>query len=165
MLLSMKSILLNQEKTIKQKLFGGVFLLCSILVFISGASYFLVLFFILIGLFFFGFNMKIKIENPFENSERQFCVFNFKIVSSKLNFPYPDYISVFSTTLKGSNEYGAISAMGSTSKHDKIVLKLFSDNKNISIYSGESYEEALNRAHFIKDILNIDLYNPIAENE
>lgn len=161
----MKSILLNQEKTIKQKLFAGVFVLFSILVFINGDSYFLIPIFILIGLFFWGFNMKIKIENPFENSEKQFCVFNFKVFSLKLDFPHPDYVSLFSTTLKGSNEYGAVSAVGRNSSHDKIVLKLFKDNNNISIYTGESYQDALNRANFIKDILSIELYNPIVENE
>lgn len=161
----MKSIILNQEKTIKQKLFAGIFFLFSALVFMSGNSYFLVLLFILVGLFFWGFNMKIKIENPFERSERQFCVFNFKAFSLKLNFPHPDYVSLFSTTLKGSNEYSTVSALGKSSRHDKIVLKLFKDNKNISVYTGESYKDALNRANFIKDILNIELYNPIMDNE
>jgi len=161
----MKSILLNQEKTIKQNLFAGVFVLFSVLLFVNNESFFLIILFILIGLFFLGFNMKIKIENPFKNSERQFCVFNFKVFSLKIDFPYPDYISVFSTTLKGSNELGTVSSLGRSSSHDKVVLKLFKDNRNISIYTTESYDDALNKANFLKDILDIEIYNPITDDK
>lgn len=161
----MKSIVLNQEKTIKQKLCGGVFVLFSTLVFIQGGDFILFFLFILIGLFFFGFNVKIKIEHLFENSERQFCVFNFKVFTLKPDFPYPYYVSLFSTTFKGSNEFGTVSSLGRASRHDKIIIKRFKGNRNISIYKGESYKKTLNRANFVKDILNIELYNSVEVHE
>ena len=109
--------------------------------------------------------MKIKIEASFSRSEKQFCLFSLKLFSFCLDFPYPDYISIFSTTFKGSNEYGAVSALGRTSRYDKIIIKLFKDSQNISIYKEELYEGTLNSTNFIKDILNIELYNPIEDNE
>ena len=158
----MDKVILNQERTLKQYILGGVLLFISAFPLLGGA-FIVSIVFILIGLITIGFYLQYEITKDF-NNKKHITVFGLKLISLKLDFPFPDYNSLFAATFSGSNEYGAISSLGHSSKHYKFTVKFFKGNKHVTVYTSNNYQDAYNEGNFLRDLLDVELYNSIEEN-
>ena len=158
----MDQMIFKQKKNIKEYIFGSIFILFGLLAMLSSETLFYGFLVMLIGIIFIGFNIKYEITNTF-NNRKHISVFSIPLFKTKLVFPYPDYVSIFATQFRQSNEYGAVSAIGHDSKFKEIVIRLFKHNKHLTVFRTTNYQEALNNANFLKDMLEIELYNNLEQ--
>jgi hypothetical protein len=79
------------------------------------------------------------------------------------NLPTIDYISVFKTT--ENKKYGGFTA--STVSHNEIIKLIFfyQTNKKIEIYKTENIDDALKKAKFIAELLNLKIYDATTTND
>lgn len=158
----MEQMIFNQKKNIKEYIFGSLFMLAGLLVMLGSETFFYGILVMLVGIIFIGFNIKYEITKTY-NNKKHISLFNIPLFKIKLDFPFPDYVSLFATQFTQSNEYGAVSAIGHDSKFKEVVIRLFKHNKHLTVYRTTNYQEALNNANFLKDMLNIELYNNLEQ--
>ena len=156
----MNKMIFTQKKNTKEYIFGFLFLLFGIALLFSSNPSILCFLFILAGVVFLGFQKQYQITQSYNNTIR-YCLFNIPVYKLQLDFPYPDYVSIFSTNYSQSNEYGAVSAIGHDTKSNDIVVRLFSKNKHLTLLRTNQYTIAYNQANFLKDLLEVPLHNTL----
>lgn len=158
----MEEMIFNQKKNIKEYIFGSLFILVGIIAMLNSETLLYGIIVLIGGIVFIGFNIKYAITKTF-NNKKHISLFNIPLFKTKLDFPFPDYVSVFATRFTQSNEYGNVSAIGHDSEFKEVVVRLFKHNKHLTVFRTTNYQEALNNANFLKDMLNIDLYNNLEQ--
>ncbi|MDH7446325.1 hypothetical protein QBK95_11850 [Aquimarina sp. 2201CG14-23] len=111
-----------------------------------------------ISLLVFGFSISYKIDKSF-NNYKLFSVFGLVLFRTRLEIDFPDYISVFSGSFSAKNEWSTVSALGIKERHEKIVIRFFTNNKNVTLYKTDNYDMALQKAKTLSKLLNVELYD------
>ncbi len=159
----MKSIICKQERALKGRILTTIVLVFAVLYLFQTSEPILArLIFLTITLLIFGFSVSYKINGDF-NNQKLFSVFGAVLFKTKLELDFPDYISVFSASLKLDNEWGAVSAIGTKERHDKLVVRFFNENKNFTLYKTENYQKALDKANALSTLLNVEVYDATKE--
>ncbi|GAA4273252.1 hypothetical protein U6A24_20065 [Aquimarina gracilis] len=159
----MKSIICKQERALKGKIVSFIVLVFSVLYLLVISEPLLSrLLLFTISIVVFGFSVSYKINSDF-NNQKLFSVFDIILFKTKLDLDFPDYVSVFSASFKLDNDWGAIGALGTKEKHDKIVVRFFTGNKNFTLYKTNKYEEAVNKANALSELLNVEVYDATKE--
>ncbi|TPN87846.1 hypothetical protein [Aquimarina algicola] len=159
----MKSEVFKQQKPLKAKILSVIVAVFSVLILlVSTGSIIPRILFFCVSMVVLGYSISYEIKENFLN-RKHFSVFGVKIFSTALKLEYPDYISVFSTSSSINNEWGAIAAIGTKERHDNIVVRFFTDNRNFTLYRTNNYEEAFRKATTLQKILNIELYDNTKE--
>lgn len=159
----MNFVVCQQEKPLKAKIVSIVFFIGVLLVLlIDGEPFLFKIVFLVFSIFFFGYRITYKITNDFTNY-KYISIFGFTLIRMKLRIEFPDYISVFATQLKVDNEWGAIAAMGTQEKHDKIVVRFFKGNSKFTVFRTNNYEDAIKKAKELSALLNIKI-NDVVKN-
>ncbi|MBQ4820048.1 hypothetical protein [Aquimarina sp. MMG016] len=159
----MKGVICKQERALKGKILSTIVLVFSVLfLFAVSEPIFGRLAFFIVSLFVFGFSISFKINSDFDN-EKLFSVFGIPLFKTKLSLEYPDYISVFSTSFSLDNEWGAVSAIGTKERHDKTVVRFFTENRNFTLYKTNTYQKALDKANELSGLLNVEIHDATKE--
>ncbi|GAA4279543.1 hypothetical protein [Aquimarina mytili] len=159
----MKSVTCRQEKALKGRILSIFVLLFSVLfLFFASEPLFSRLALFIISMFVFGFSISYQINQDF-NNYKVFAVFGIIVYRTKLKIKFPEYISVFSTSLSLNNEWGSVAAIGTKERHDKIVVRFFTGNNKFTIFRTENYQDALDKANALGELLDIEIYNKIKE--
>lgn len=159
----MNSVLCKQEKALKGGILSIIVLLVSIaFLFYTEELLLYRVIFLVSSLIIFGYSVSYRINKDF-NNQKLFSIFGFVVFITKLNLEYPDYISVFSASFSLDNEWGAVSAIGTKERHHKIVVRFFTGNKNFTLYKTDKYENALDKANALSELLNVEIYDSIKE--
>lgn len=114
--------------------------------------------FVIGSLLVFGFSVSYKITKDF-NNKKLFSFFNVVLFKSKLTLEYPTYISVFSGTFSVNNEWGTVSAMGTKERHQKVVVRFFTDNRKETLYITNDYNMAVKKANELSTLLDVEVYD------
>ncbi|MBP2833836.1 hypothetical protein J8281_16695 [Aquimarina sp. U1-2] len=154
----MEYVILKQEKALKGRILSILILAFSVFyAFQTSVPIYSRIFMLLIALGMFGFSISYKINLDF-NNQKLFSIFGVVLIKTKLKLEFPDYISVFSTSFKLDNEWGAVSAIGTQEKHDKTVVRFFTGNRYATLYRSASYQKALDKAKALHTMLSIEIY-------
>lgn len=153
----MVKIIFKQDKPITVIMLG---VLLVILSFVSSTSIggFIVLF--SIALLLLGYRISYIISKDY-NNKKVISFFGLPIITSKLEVLFPDYISVFGANFSKRNDWGPVSAIGTNLNADKIVVRLFKENENFTLFKSGKYEEAINLARQLSDMLKVELVDKI----
>lgn len=138
----MEQFILKQKISLTKKTIGIVFTLSLLTNLISLNFNILFIIKLVIVIYVFGYT-KSYIFSKDNNHREKNNLFGLKIISKKMIIPDPDYLSIF----KPNDE-------------SNFYLKLFMKNNNKEIFKSKNYDEVLNNANFVKNILDIDLNNP-----
>jgi len=84
-------------------------------------------------------------------------IFSISVFKSKVVFPAPDYLIVFSAKYKQGAEWGSVAAMGKERGGDNYVIRFFKGNKHLTIYRTNSLEDAKSKAIELSDTLGIEI--------
>jgi len=159
----MESVICKQEKALKGKILTSIVLVFSFLFLFNETEPFLpriILFFV--TLIIFGFSISFKISKDFRNKKVYSC-FGIPFFAVDLNLEFPDYISVFSASFKLNNEWSTVSALGTSEKHDRIVIRFFRNNKHHTVYKTKRYDDAVKIANKLGKMLNVEIHDAIKE--
>ncbi len=157
----MSSVVCKQERALKGRILSICVLAFSVLfLFMTSEPILSRLSLFFISVFIFGFSVSYKINHDF-NNQKLFSVFGRTLFTVKLKLEYPEYISVFSASLSLDNEWGSIAAIGTKEKQDKFVVRFFTGNKNFTLYRTENYQEALDKAKELGELLELEIYNAV----
>ncbi|MBQ0733728.1 hypothetical protein [Aquimarina celericrescens] len=159
----MKTVICKQERALKGRILSYMVLVFSVLYLLVVSEPFLpriILF--SVSLFVFGFSTSFKISSAFDN-EKLYCFFGITLFTTKLDIEFPDYISVFSTSLTSDNEWGAIAAIGTKERLDRFVVRFFTANKNFTLYRTSKQKIAQQKAESLSKLLNVELYDTTKE--
>ena len=83
------------------------------------------------------------------------------ILKLRIKTDYPEYVSLFAASFREGNDWGPVSALGTTSKHKDIVIRLFKGNKHYTVFKTNDYLLAKEKAKALSNMLEIELYNPM----
>jgi len=159
----MKTVLLKQTKPQQATIFGYVVLaFIPVLLYFNENSISQIFIFSLIGLVLVSYSTTYEINEEFQNFKR-IQLFGFTIWKEKLTLFYPDYISLFSASFKKDNNWGSVAALGTQSKNQNLVIKLFKGHKNEIIYKSNDYNSALRKANELGALLNVKVHNALKE--
>ncbi|MEW7289561.1 hypothetical protein [Aquimarina sp. 2304DJ70-9] len=157
----MDSVVCKQERALKGKILSVFILVFSVFfLFTTSEPLFSRIILLGVSLFVFGFSVSYKINMDF-NNQKLFSVFGITIFKTKLKLEYPEYISVFSASYSLNNEWGSVAAIGTKERHDKVVVRFFTGNKNFTLYTTENYQVALDKANALSELLGIEIYNTV----
>lgn len=142
----MNSIKFTQQPKFMKAAFG-VLVLCSVFNDIQSLNLG-ILFFIKVGivLYTLAYTKVYEFSGP-NDYKIIHRIFGLELFRSSLNFPRPDYVSIFSPN--GETKY---------------FIKLFKGNKHLEIHKDSNYNQVLSKAKFLSDLLEVELYNPIDNN-
>ncbi|SHI95255.1 hypothetical protein [Aquimarina spongiae] len=159
----MKSVICKQDRALKGKILSAL-ILCFAIFYAFQNTEPLVsrVLFSAGSLLLFGFSVSYKITENFQN-RKLYSIFGVVIFSSKLELDFPDYISVFSGSFSMDNEWGAVSAIGTKERHEKLVVRFFTGNKYVSLFKTENYKEALQKAEELSKLLEVEIYDTTKE--
>ena len=155
----MNHIKLTQEKPITVKMLAT--LLVGLAIFSSTTTTQLIVL-LTLGILLFGYKISYKISKDF-NNKKEFSIFGITLYGSRLEIEFPTYISIYSANQTKENNWGPISALGTSSNEDKVVIRLFSNNENHAVYKSKRYEKAKVIAKNLSDLLEIELIDQIKE--
>ncbi|WP_109302045.1 hypothetical protein [Aquimarina sp. AU474] len=159
----MSYVICKQEKALKGKIVTSIVLLFSFLFLFNQTEPFLPrLILFIITLLIFGFSTSYKISSDF-NNQKLFSFFGLSLFSIKLDLDFPDYISVFSASFSLNNDWSTVSALGTKERHNKVVVRFFKGNKNVTVYKTNKYQEAVEKANELRTLLNVEVHNMINE--
>ena len=152
-------ILCKQKKASKGQILSVILLIAAIAMFFVDSETLLSKFlFLFIALVILGTSVYYKITSEFDN-KKIYMVFGVPIFKMKLDVVYPDYISIAPGKFKSDNEYSSVAALGTEEKYDMFALRFFKDNKNDKIYMSSSYEDVLEKAKWLSNVLNTEIYD------
>jgi len=159
----MKYVICKQEKALKGKILTSIVLVFSFFFLFNQTEPFLprVILFV-VALLIFGFSVAFKISKDFKN-KKVYSFFSIPFFAVDLNLEFPDYVSVFSTSFKLSNEWSTVSALGTSEKHDRVVIRFFKDNRHYTVYKTKYYKLAVEKANELGEMLNVEVYDAIKE--
>ncbi|WP_298546900.1 hypothetical protein [uncultured Aquimarina sp.] len=155
----MSYVICKQDRAIKGRILITIVLVfSSAMLFLGPEPFYTRLLFFIGSLFVFGFTTSYKINKDF-NNEKLFSVFSLVLFRSKLEMEFPDYISVFSGSFSLDNEWGAVSAIGTKERHDKLVVRFFTDNRKVTLYKTDNYQKALKKAQELSELLDLEIHD------
>lgn len=159
----MGSCILKQKKPLKIKILSFLmfFMVVSLLL-RTEHSWAQILFLLTIASILLGYSISYQISKNFKNVKR-IKLFGLTIWRSELVLDYPEYISVFSTSFKQNNEWGTVSALGTKSRNDAVVIRFFKENRNFTVYQTNSYEKAVDIANELGQLLDVEVYDASKE--
>jgi len=159
----MKSVICKQDRALKGKILSA-FVLCFAIFYGFQNSEPLVsrILFLIGSLVLFGFSTSYEITENFQN-KKLYSIFGVVVFSLKLELDFPDYISVFSGSFSVDNEWGAVSAIGTKERHEKLAVRFFTGNKYVSLFKTENYKEALEKAEELSKLLKVEIYDSTKE--
>lgn len=152
----MNTIVYLKRKPLAKKVFAIVMMICGVAIFLSSNIFGGIMFSII------GLNLIST-----EGSEINLTNKTFRSINSVIGFkfgkwkPCPkfEYVSVFKT--KENTQISAYGAAMGTFKTDIIMLNLFyGGNKHITFYKTDEITDAFIVAENIKQVFNIDIYDP-----
>ena len=153
----MNKIIFKQRKPLKPKVFGIVLLgLVFYIAFFHSEFSVKSLILLIISFCILSYSYTYVIEEGFKNY-KYLSVFGIKLPNENLKLDFPDYISVFPISLKQKNDWSTVSALGTSVKHDEIAIKVFSKHNNFTLFITRDYQEAINKAKLLSEMLNIRL--------
>ena len=152
-------ILCKQRRASKGQILSVILLIAAIAMFFVDSETLLSKFlFLFIALVILGTSVYYKITSEFDN-KRIYMVFGVPMFKMKLDVVYPDYISIAPGKFKSDNEYSSVAALGTEEKYDMFALRFFKDNKNDKVYMSSSYEDVLEKAQWLSNVLNTEIYD------
>jgi len=155
----MMRVLLKQSKPLQVSINGYVLLaFIPFLLFNNPNAFVRVGLLLLGGLVLVGYSVQYEVNKNFINY-KLWTFFGFTVFKSKLNLFLPEYISLFSTSFKKDNDWGAVAALGTKSKSSNIVLKFFKGAKNEIVFKCNDYYTALKKAEELSELLDISIHN------
>lgn len=149
----MKYLKLKQEKPITVTMLGVLLMGLGLFSFTTLIQ-FLVL--NMLGIIVLGYRISYRITKEFMNT-KEFSLLGIKLWSSKLSIQFPEYISVFGANYSKSNDWGPVSALGTQSETDKVVVTLFSANEKFTVYRSGKYEKSKHIAEQLSTLLDVEL--------
>lgn len=152
-------MLFLQEKPIKAKILGIVLIVFSFFT-LDILSQFISL--ILLGSLILGYSVNYKITKDFKN-KKIISLFGLPIIKTNLNIQYPEYISIFGASFSQENQWGPVAALGTSSKSDKIVIRLFKDHDRFTLLKSNNYEVAKEKATKLSEMLEVNLVDNVNE--
>lgn len=159
----MKYVVCKQERPLKGKILSVLILCFSVVfLFMNVEPIETRMIFFLIASLIFGFSKSYRINADF-NNQKFFSVFGLNIFTTKLQLLYPDYISVFSASFGLDNEWGAIAAIGTKEKHNQFVVRFFKNNQNNTVFRTNTYDEAIEKAYELKELLKVEIHDATKE--
>ncbi len=157
----MQEVVLQQTKPQQVKITAFILLvLTPILWYYNENSIEKVLTVLFIAILMLGYSVSYKIKSDFDNY-KVINVFKVPLWNQRKAFIFPDYISVFSASYKKDNEWGAVSALGTKSKTQNVVIKFFSNRANEIVYKSNSYEDVLEKANELSKLLNVRIHDSV----
>ncbi|MHA7056912.1 hypothetical protein ACWGOQ_0006810 [Aquimarina sp. M1] len=114
--------------------------------------------FLLGSLLVFGFSVSYKIKQDF-NNEKLYSIFGLVVYKTELNLEFPDYISIFSSSFSLNNDWSTVSALGTKERHDKVVVRFFTNNRKVTLYKTNSDNMARKKAKALSDLLGLEVYD------
>ncbi|AXT52003.1 hypothetical protein D1818_14545 [Aquimarina sp. BL5] len=155
----MDYVICKQDKAIKGRILTTIVLVFSFVMLLLVPDPFYSRFLFFVGsLLVFGFSTSYRINKDFDN-QKLFSVFGVVLFRSKLEMEYPDYISVFSGSFSLDNEWGAVSAIGTKERHEKLVVRFFTDNRKVTLYKSDNYQKALDKAKELSELLDLEIHD------
>ncbi|AOW21119.1 hypothetical protein [Urechidicola croceus] len=152
-----KSISFKQDKPVTSIIIG--LMLITLAIFSSTVlSQFIIM--SLIGVLLLGYKFSYIISEDFKN-KKVFSIFGIPIFKSKLELDFPEYISLFGANYSKRNDWGPVAAIGTNSNVDKIAIKLFKGNKNVTVFKSEKYEVSKNLADELSEMLKVELVDNV----
>ena len=152
-------ILCKQRRALKGKIVSIIFFLFALALFLDASKSFTVKFgFLFVSLIIIATSVYYKITSEFDN-KKIYMVFGVPIFKMKLDVVYPDYISIAPGKFKSDNEYSSVAALGTEEKYDMFALRFFKDNRNDKVYMSSSYEDVLEKAQWLSNVLNTEIYD------
>lgn len=110
----------------------------------------------IITFFLIGYSISYEVYKDFILF-KHLKVFGITLFKSKIHFPFPDYLIVFSATYKQGAEWGSVAAIGKERGGDNYVIRLFKGNKHFTIYRTNSLEDAKEKASELSVFLNVEI--------
>ncbi len=157
----MKTVLLQQSKPQQATILGGFLLvLTPVLWYFNEYSLDKILLILCIGIVLIGYSITYEIREGFDYSKR-FNIFGIPLWKQRLELLTPDYISLFASSFKKDNDWGAVSALGTKSNYQSIVIKFFKGPKNEIVYKSNDYNEALSKANELALLLNVRVHDTV----
>lgn len=153
----MQSLFFKQKKPLTVVILGYILLavLLSLLATNSGPlNQHIVLGFL--SLLLIGYSNSYEVLHKFK-LYKHFKFFGITLFKSKVVFPLPDYLIVFSAKYKQGAEWGSVAAMGKERGGDNYVIRLFKGNKHFTIYRTNTIEVANNKATELSNFLAIEI--------
>ncbi|WP_027394499.1 hypothetical protein [Aquimarina latercula] len=155
----MKSVICKQERALKGKILTTIVLVISVFgLFLDSEPLSGRILFFICSFLIFGFSISYKINKDFDN-QKLFSVFGCVLFKTKLELEFPSYISVFYGSVSSSNEWGAVSGIGTKERHDKLAVRFFTDNRKVTLYRTSNYEKALGIANSLSEMLDVEVYD------
>ena len=153
----MECIIFKQEKPITVTMLGLLLIFISIF---SSTS--LVHFSFLLGLslLLLGYKVSYRIASDY-NNKKIVSLFGIPLIISKLEIINPDYISIFGANYSKRNDWGPVSALGTNSNADKIVVRLFKGSENFTVYKSSKYEKSKDLAVQLSEMLKVELIDKV----
>lgn len=109
----------------------------------------------IITFFLIGYSISYEVSKDFILF-KHLKVFGITLFKSKIHFPFPDYLIVFSATYKQGAEWGSVAAIAKERGGDNYVIRLFKGNKHFTIYRTNSLEDAKEKASELSVFLNVE---------
>ncbi len=155
----MEKMLFKQPKPQKILILGVLILVFAFYVMLNKESpWSQIITMVLIGLVLFGYSVSYEITKNFK-SYKHFKMLGLIIWKQRITLDRPDYISVFSASFKQDNEWGTVSALGTKTRNNAIVIRLFKGNKYFTVYKTYRYENAIEKAQKLGALLGVEVYD------
>ncbi|NER17399.1 hypothetical protein [Spongiivirga citrea] len=155
----MKSVFLKQSKPIKALVLGYFLLTLSALMLIGNPNQIpQIVFLTLFGsLIVFG-SVSMEIRKDYKN-KKHFQLFGITIFKYGFNIPPPEYIVIFFTKQKSDNDWGPVSAMGTTSKDQLFILRIFYKKLHFTLLRTKDAKLAKQKGKELSSLLNVELFD------
>jgi len=159
----MEYVICKQDRALKGKILSTIVLVFSIVMLFFGPEPFFsrALLFSVAALVF-GFSVSYKIKKDFDN-QKIFSFFGIPIIKTAMQVDFPEYVSVFSGSFSANNDWSSVSALGTKERHEKTVVRFFTGNKKLTLYTTNKYSIALEKATALSKLLNVELYDAVKE--
>lgn len=151
------SLYFRQQKPITAYILGGLLLLVGISLLLAHRLVLtraVVLF--VIAFLLFSYSISYEINSEFKNS-KHYKLVGLTILKIKMDMAFPEYITVFSARFKAGAEWGPVSAMGKARNSEGVVVRMFSGNKNFTVFRTKSSQEAKKKAAELSELLMVKL--------
>lgn len=110
-----------------------------------------------LGLILLGYSVSFEINENY-NNKKHFKLFGITTFKSKLELFIPDYVTVFSSTSVKNTEWGPVAAMGSQTKDQSYVVRIFKGHQHFTLWSTKSYNLAKSKAEDLGNLLKIETH-------
>lgn len=155
----MKSVFLKQAKPLKALVLGYFLLALVILMLIGNPDQIpQIVFLAFFGLLIVFYSISYEIRKDYKN-KKHFQLFGITLFKYGFNIPYPEYISVFSSKQKFDNDWGPVSAMGTTSKDELFVLRIFYGKLHFTLLRTKDSTLIKEKAKELSSLLNVELFD------